>query len=101
NSKLVVYPNPFKTQTTIRFALSTKDKVILKIYDVSGKLVKSFSSNNPTRSVGQAKRDQPLKTNNYFVWKGIDDSGKSVPPGVYCIRLITQNYLSVTRVVRQ
>jgi hypothetical protein len=79
NSKLAVYPNPFKTQTTIRFTPHAS-RIALKIYDISGKLVKSFSTNN-----------QPLKTNNCLVWNGTDDSGKRVPPGVYYIGLITQN----------
>ena len=90
NTKVAVYPNPFRTQTAIRLTLSAQNKAILKIYDVSGKLIKSFSTNN-----------QLLTTNNCLVWSGTDDSGKRLPPGVYYIRLITQNGPSVARVVRQ
>jgi hypothetical protein len=65
------YPNPFTKQTAIRFMPNALRKE-LKIYDVSGKIVKSFFTNN-----------QSLTTNNYFVWDGFDCQGKEVKPGVY------------------
>jgi len=77
---LEICPNPFISNTVIRFSPSAQNKVSLKIYDISGKLVKSFTSNN-----------QKLSTNNYFVWLGTDDSGKKLPAGVYIIRLETTN----------
>ena len=34
------YPNPFNPVTTLRFALPSKVKVILEVYDINGRLVK-------------------------------------------------------------
>lgn len=88
--KLSVYPNPFKTQTELRFSLSDENEVTLKIYNVLGKLVKSFFTSH-----------QSPATNHRLVWNGTDDTGKRLPPSVYCIRLITQNSSSFTKVIRQ
>jgi uncharacterized delta-60 repeat protein len=90
NSKLGVYPNPFRTQTVIRFTLSAQNKVSLKIYDITGKLVKSFFTSH-----------QSPATSHCLTWNGTNESGKTLPPGFYYIRLITQNGSSVARVVRQ
>ena len=72
-----IYPNPFSKQTLIRFK-PYGSRTELKIYDISGKLVKSFSTKN-----------QQLITNNYFVWHGTDDSGRKLPAGVYIARFKT------------
>jgi len=41
---LVNYPNPFTTSTTIRFYLAAPDQVEVKIYDLLGRKVKSFTA---------------------------------------------------------
>lgn len=71
-----VYPNPFTKQTTIRFMPDVLP-IKLKIYDVAGKIVKSFFTNN-----------QPLTTNNYFIWNGTDDKGSPLSPGIYFARFL-------------
>ena len=38
------YPNPFNPVTTLRFALPSKVKVILEVYDINGRLVKELKS---------------------------------------------------------
>ena len=40
NSSLISYPNPFSNSTTISFILSQSQKVSLKIYDMTGRVVK-------------------------------------------------------------
>jgi len=42
NFKLENYPNPFASTTTIKFAIPKESEVSLKIYDVSGRLVKTL-----------------------------------------------------------
>ncbi len=83
-----IYPNPFKSHTTIRFSLSAQNKIILKIYDISGKLVKSFTANN-----------QKLSTNNYFIWDGSDDSGQKLPNGVYIARFQTMKRAETKQII--
>jgi Secretion system C-terminal sorting domain len=82
---LEIYPNPFNSQTAIRFSLSVQNQFSLKIYNISGKLVKSFNANN-----------HKLTTKNFFTWSGTDNSGKKLPAGVYIARLKT-NYNTETK----
>ncbi|MEN8202667.1 MAG: T9SS type A sorting domain-containing protein [Bacteroidota bacterium] len=47
--KLINYPNPFSSTTTIRFDLPYDSHVNLSVYDVSGRLVKTLlNENRPT-----------------------------------------------------
>jgi len=72
---LQCYPNPFRQTTTIKFqAPRTKNQIELKIYDVSGRLVKSFNY----------LTNQPF---NQIIWRGQDDLDRQVSCGVYFIRL--------------
>ncbi|MEO0215810.1 MAG: SBBP repeat-containing protein [candidate division WOR-3 bacterium] len=79
---LTISPNPFPNQCVIKyqvpnFNLATHSSIVatLKIYDVSGRLVKKFS---------------PLKLNGErgsVVWDGCDDRNRRLPAGVYLLRL--------------
>jgi hypothetical protein len=69
------YPNPFNPSTTLRFELPKDGCVTLKIYDLSGRLVKVLLSGNQTAGAHTA------------VWDGTDDAGHKVAAGVYFYRL--------------
>ena len=71
------YPNPFNPTTIISFFLPYKEKVILKIYDISGKMVKTILDGRIIKS-GYHK----------FPWNAINDSGKKVSAGIYIYRII-------------
>ncbi len=92
---LDVFPNPFKSKTNIRFTISMQNqkniecgcqKPELKIYDVTGKLVKDLTSllNYPS-------------FNNRINWDGSDDAGYSLPRGVYFVHLTTSDNLTIIR----
>lgn len=79
--KFQVYPNPFRNRIDIRWQmidgrLKTKD-ISLKIYDVSGRIVKTFNLAScfllPASAVS---------------WDGRDDKGNMLETGVYFILLI-------------
>ena len=74
---LEIYPNPFKDRIEIRYATahSARDAK-LKIYNVTGRLVKNFSV--PTT---YSLLPTPI------IWDGTDDHGCRVPEGVYFINL--------------
>jgi hypothetical protein len=82
-----IYPNPFKSQTTIRY-ITNATRLKLKIYNISGKLVKSFFTNH-----------QHLTPDHYFVWNGTDDSGKKLPAGVYLARFETNHSTETKEVI--
>jgi hypothetical protein len=68
-------PNPVRPWTRIRFLLSSGGDAALRIYDASGRLVRSFDS-----------RFTPGL--NEVVWNGTDDRGHALPAGVYLSRLV-------------
>ena len=65
------YPNPFNPTTTIEFGLPRADNVVLKIYDILGREVKTLI--NEYMQPGRYK----------VVWDGKDAFGRSVSSGVY------------------
>jgi hypothetical protein len=65
------YPNPFRSKTTIRYALPRESNVSLAVYDVGGRLVRTLVSD--ARPSGRHEA----------IWTGRDDSGRPVASGVY------------------
>jgi photosystem II stability/assembly factor-like uncharacterized protein len=74
--QITANPNPFSKKIMIRITPDALP-VELSIYDITGKIVKSFITNN-----------QPLTTNNYFIWDGTDDNGSLLSPGIYFTQFI-------------
>ena len=74
--------NPTRDFAQIRFQLAQESKVVLSVYDVSGRFVSNlFDSKN-----------QSLKPGIYNItWNGKDDSGRKVASGIYFYRLKTDN----------
>ncbi len=78
NFNLRIYPNPFVQSTVIRYRVSNVNETSIKIYDLSGRAVKTF--NNLT--------NQPF---NQIAWNGEDENGKKVKKGIYFCRLEAAN----------
>lgn len=66
------YPNPASGSVSIRFARTAPAPGSLRIYDLTGRLVRSLV-------LGEAAGST--------VWDGTDSSGRDVAPGVYFLRL--------------
>jgi hypothetical protein len=69
------YPNPFNPITKISFNLEEKAQVLLYIYDIEGKMIKSLV--NGFIDSGY----------NEVTWDGTDSNGDPVSSGVYFYRL--------------
>jgi hypothetical protein len=80
NPALSVFPNPFHSQTLISWQMNGNGKMLknasLRIYDITGRVVKTFSS--PLSVAGY-----PSSVN----WDGSDMNGARVAGGVYFVRL--------------
>jgi hypothetical protein len=80
------HPNPFNPSTTIAFDLPGETRVSLRIYDVSGQLVKVLVENQIA-----------YPGTNEFVWRGKDQAGRQVPAGVYFYSLEAGDYSETQR----
>ena len=70
------HPNPFATETIIAYTLPAEaSEVSIKIYTVSGRMIRSFTYYN---EVGYVEH----------VWDGRDASGDEVANGVYYLRFV-------------
>ena len=80
-------PNPLASGAQVRYALPRPARVDLRIYDVSGALVR--------RLVGEAQ------TAGYrsAYWNGLDDRGRRVATGVYYCRFRAGDFLAAQKLV--
>ncbi len=81
------YPNPFNPTTNIGFQITNFEFVQLKIYDVSGRLVRTLV--NEHRAAG-----------NYTVsWDATNDFGAKVASGIYLYKLQAADFVQVKKMV--
>ena len=69
------FPNPFNPSTTIRYSLKEECRTSLKVYDMTGKKVRTLVDTRQqagTRAV---------------TWRGVNDAGLAVSTGLYVYRL--------------
>ena len=84
---LSAYPSPTSSQLTIDFQLNNASSISLSLINISGSListVKSGLTNSGQHSVS---------------WNGKDDSGQTVPPGIYMVRLDTGDHLYTQKII--
>lgn len=86
NALLAAYPNPFNPLTTIRYELASRAHVSLKVYDVSGAVVRTLVNG-----------DKPAGSYS-LTWDGRDDHGSSVSSGVYFYRITAGSFSDVRKV---
>jgi hypothetical protein len=85
----VCYPNPFTDRIEIRYSIGPGAKgIALKIYNATGRLVKSFSQLPNNRSLI-----------NHVIWDGTDDSGRKVSAGVYFVRFVADDCEEVEKAI--
>jgi hypothetical protein len=81
-------PTLFKNLTRIRLQLKNKGKVDLKIYDVSGKIIRNLINTI-------------LKSGNYnYYWDAHDDKGRKVSNGIYFFKLETPDQKFIQKLIR-
>jgi FlgD Ig-like domain len=73
-------PNPFAGSTSIRFSLGSLEKVTLKVFDVSGRELRTLADGI------YAKGGHVLR------WDGKDSSGSAVSSGVYFFEFRTRDF---------
>jgi len=73
-ARISIAPNPFIQGLNIKFQNQTEKVVSVKVYDVSGRLVKNLYTGI-------------VNGNHTLNWSGDDENGRAVAQGVYFIRI--------------
>ena len=86
------YPNPFNPETWIPYKLSEAGDVMIRIYDLSGRLIRTFDLGHkePGFYVGRGRA---------VYWDGRNDGGERVSSGVYVVELQAGDFRAVRRMM--
>ena len=74
-------PNPFNSTTTIECSLPRRSHVVIDVYDLLGRRIKSVFD-------GESEAGK-----HTFFWNGTDHSGRTVGTGVYFYRIKAGDYI--------
>ena len=79
------YPNPFNPETSIRFDIATEANVTVRIFDITGQVVRTLVAGN-------------LSAGSYTeLWDGRSDAGLRVGSGVYFYELTAGSFTSMKK----
>lgn len=81
-----IYPNPFSSQCTIKISTYDSERVLLSIYDVSGRKVQTLVNDKLSPGV------------HNIIWDGKDVHGRKVAAGIYIINLMQGEFATSGRV---
>jgi hypothetical protein len=80
-------PNPFRTETSLRFGLTIGTEVEVRVHDVSGRVVRELFA-------GAVEAGE-----HRLVWDGRDGAGRRAGPGIYFLRLTAPGLERVVKTV--
>jgi hypothetical protein len=78
-------PNPFNPTTAIRYSLRDRQHVSIRIYDVTGGLVRTLVDEERPAGVQTVR------------WHGLNDSGVPVASGVYFIEMRSEGFREIRK----
>jgi len=88
NLNVYAFPNPFNPEITIRFQLPYASMVQVRVYDLSGRLVKDLSQNGLISPGSHA-----------LSWNGVDLENRHIESGIYIAQIETDNHSESVRLV--
>ncbi|MEO0098162.1 MAG: FlgD immunoglobulin-like domain containing protein [candidate division WOR-3 bacterium] len=81
------YPNPFNSQTSLKYQIPYSCKVSLDIYNTAGRFVRRIVNEEQKAGIYD------------YTWDGKDDKGKDLPQGVYFYRLKVKGFEDIKKTV--
>ncbi len=91
NNKLIgfldIYPNPFNSNTSIKYSLNTNTHIQIIVYNINGKKVNTLF--NGFKEKGKHE----------IVWNGLDQKGNRLPDGMYFFTLETEKNIKTKRLI--
>ncbi|MEW5767285.1 MAG: Ig-like domain-containing protein [bacterium] len=86
------YPNPLNPETWIPFALEKDSAVVVRIYDLSGSLVRELA-------LGRLSAGSYLSKDRAAYWNGRNSDGQETASGVYLYQLQTDHQTLTRRMI--
>jgi len=83
-----ITPNPFKKTTDIRYQIADISNVEMKIYDITGRLVKDLS-----------EQLSAIGYQSSVKWDGTDAEGIHVGAGIYFVEMRTDSYCTTEKIL--
>ncbi len=87
DARLQIFPNPFRASTTIQYDVTRDGPSSVRIFDAGGRVVTTLYGDDQSSGLRS------------IVWRGWDDHGRRVSPGVYFVRLESVGDDRATRLV--
>jgi hypothetical protein len=80
-------PNPFRALTAIHFSLARPGHVDLRVFDINGRLIQTLV-------------EKDLEAGKHGIqWRGDNDRGERIAPGVYFYRLVTPGFVQTRKMM--
>ena len=86
------YPNPFNPETWIPYQLSESTEVILRIYSVSGRLIRTLTLGQMPAGIYQSR-------SRAAYWDGRNNVGEPVASGIYFYTLTTGDFTATRKML--
>ncbi|MBU1064792.1 T9SS type A sorting domain-containing protein [bacterium] len=81
------FPNPFNSQTTIKYELNQESYVQLKIFNILGEEVRTLVKENQSPDVYKV------------CWNGMSDTGKPLESGIYICQLVVNDRIDRRKLI--
>ena len=81
-------PNPFASETAIRYVLATPSRVTIRVYNVSGRLVRTLTDTTMPAGAHTAS------------WDGRDADGRELGSGIYFFKFAAGNVEKTNRLLK-
>ncbi len=86
------YPNPFNPDTWIPFKLSESGEVSIRIYSLSGQLVRRID-------LGYKAMGDYTSKDKAVYWDGTNEAGEKVSSGIYFYEIKSKDFVSVKKMI--
>ena len=81
------YPNPFNPNTTITYTLPNKQMTTLKIFDASGRIIRTIVNKIQYSGLNKVK------------WDALNDHGQKASAGIYFYSIETENFRQTKKMI--
>ena len=86
------YPNPFNPETWIPFQLPKAGEVTIRIYNITGQLIKTIE-------LGDKHAGMYIEKSKAAYWDGRNNMGEKLASGIYLYELRSETFRSIRRMI--